>query len=186
MLTTYLELLICFLQIGLFSIGGGYATIPLIQEQVVNKQHWLTIQEFTDIITISQMTPGPLAVNMSTFVGIRVAHIPGAILATVSCMISGFAISIVLYRFIQKYKASRYVTRLLNGLKAISTGLIVSSTFTILSIAFLGRSTINFDLNLLNLSAVSIFAICLFVSRKRKPNPIFIMILSGVMGLLVY
>lgn len=71
-----------FLQIGLCSIGGGYATIPLIQAQVVEGRHWLTLQEFTDILTISQMTPGPLAVNVSTFVGLRTAGIPGAIAAT--------------------------------------------------------------------------------------------------------
>ena len=73
-----LRLFFAFFQIGLFSIGGGYAIIPMISEQVVQSQHWLSAQEFTDIITISQMTPGPLAVNTSTFVGMRVAGIPGA------------------------------------------------------------------------------------------------------------
>ena len=101
-------LLISFLQIGLFSVGGGYATIPLIQEQVVNIHKWLTFQEFTDIITISQMTPGPLAVNTSTFVGIRIAGIPGAIIATFGCVISGFIISIALYNFFNKYRKIKF------------------------------------------------------------------------------
>ena len=78
-----------FLQIGLCSIGGGYATIPLIQAQVVEGRQWLTLQEFTDILTISQMTPGPLAVNVSTFVGLRTAGIPGAIAATAGCVLCG-------------------------------------------------------------------------------------------------
>ena len=67
----YLELFLSFLQIGLFSFGGGYAAMPLIQGQVVNGHHWLSMTEFTDLITISQMTPGPIAVNSATFVGIR-------------------------------------------------------------------------------------------------------------------
>lgn len=75
----YLELFLSFLQIGLFSFGGGYAAMPLIQGQVVNGHHWLSMTEFTDLITISQMTPGPIAVNSATFVGIRIAGIPGAL-----------------------------------------------------------------------------------------------------------
>ena len=101
---TLVNLLVNFLQIGLFSIGGGYATIPLIQEAVVNTQNWLSFQEFTDIITISQMTPGPIAVNTSTFVGIRIAGIPGALVATFGCVISGFVISILLFCIFEKYK----------------------------------------------------------------------------------
>ena len=79
----FVRLFSTFFKIGLFSIGGGYAILPMIKEQVVLAKHWLTGQEFTDIITISQMTPGPIAVNTSSFVGIRVAGIPGAVVATV-------------------------------------------------------------------------------------------------------
>ena len=82
----YLQLFISFLQIGLFSIGGGYAAMPLIQNQVVELHPWLTLQEFTDLITIAEMTPGPIAVNSATFVGIRIAGIPGALVATLGCI----------------------------------------------------------------------------------------------------
>ena len=75
----YLQLFLSFLQIGLFSFGGGYAAMPLIQDQVVTRYGWLSMAEFTDLITISQMTPGPIAVNSATFVGIRIAGIPGAL-----------------------------------------------------------------------------------------------------------
>ena len=74
----YLELFWSFLQVGMFSIGGGYAAMPLIQSQVVTQHGWLTMNEFTDLITIAEMTPGPIAVNSATFVGIRIAGIPGA------------------------------------------------------------------------------------------------------------
>ena len=98
-----LKLFTTFLHIGLLSIGGGYAIIPLIQEQVVNSHNWLTPQEYTDIITISQMTPGPLVVNTATFVGIRIAGIAGGIAATLGRIFSGFILSISLYNFFKKY-----------------------------------------------------------------------------------
>ena len=72
----YFQLFFSFLQVGLFSVGGGYAAMPLIQSQVVEQHPWLTLQEFTDLITIAEMTPGPIAVNSATFVGIRIAGIP--------------------------------------------------------------------------------------------------------------
>ena len=83
----YMQLFLSFLQIGLFSFGGGYAALPLIENQVITLHHWMTAPEFTDLITISQMTPGPIAVNSATFVGIRIAGIPGAVAATAGCVL---------------------------------------------------------------------------------------------------
>ena len=83
----YIQLFFSFLQVGLFSFGGGYAAMPLIQGQVVTMHQWLSMSEFTDLITISQMTPGPIAVNSATFVGIKVAGLPGAIAATAGCIL---------------------------------------------------------------------------------------------------
>ena len=101
----YLELFWSFLKIGLFSFGGGYAAMPLIQEQVVSSHSWLSMSEFTDLITISQMTPGPIAINSATFVGIKIAGIPGALVSTVdvyclrvllSCLLRNYILSIVI------------------------------------------------------------------------------------------
>ena len=92
----YLELLWSFMQVGLFSIGGGYAAIPLIQHQAIEVHSWLTMQEFADIMTISEMTPGPITINSATFVGIRVAGIPGAIVATLGCIIPSAIIVLLL------------------------------------------------------------------------------------------
>ena len=83
----YLELLWSFFQIGLFSIGGGYAAMPLIQNQVVDVHSWLTMTQFADIMTIAEMTPGPIAINSATFVGIQTAGIPGAIIAAIGCVL---------------------------------------------------------------------------------------------------
>ena len=90
----YLHLFWSFFKIGMFSIGGGYAAMPLIQNEVVTLNKWLTLKEFADIITISQMTPGPIAINSATFVGIQVAGFPGAIIATLGCVTPSFIIVI--------------------------------------------------------------------------------------------
>ena len=83
----YIQLFLSFLQVGALSFGGGYAAMPLIQEQVVNLHSWLSMSEFTNLITIAEMTPGPIAVNSATFVGIKVAGLPGAIAATAGCIL---------------------------------------------------------------------------------------------------
>ena len=179
------SLLASFFQIGLFSIGGGYATIPLIQEQVVNLHGWLTFQEFTDIITISQMTPGPIAVNTSTFVGLRISGFPGAAAATAGCVISGVCISILLYCFFQRFKKADSISNVLKGLRSTSIGLIVSAAVTILMISFCGVSDPTL-IQSFNWIAALIFLGALLVLRKFKLNPILVMVLCGIVGLFVY
>ncbi len=186
MIKTILNLLISFLQIGSFSIGGGYAIIPLIQQQIVDSHHWLTLQEFTDIITISQMTPGPLAVNTATFVGIRIAGIPGAILATLGCILYGFVLSILLYSFFKKYKHIDSISSILKGLRATSVGLISSSASTFILIAFFGSPSFDIKVSNFNIAAIITFIISLFLLIKYRLNPILIMILSGITGILFY
>ena len=174
-----------FLKIGLFSIGGGYAIIPMIQEEVVEKFAWISEKTFTDIITISQMTPGPLAVNTSTFVGLQVGGILGAIAATVGCILCGVIISIALYKFFQTYQNSEYVLEVLNGLKSASLGLIISAAATIILLAFYGTSEISNYLSF-NYIALIIFALSFIIVRKWKVNPISIIILSGILGFVFY
>ena len=100
----YLQLFLSFLQIGMFSFGGGYAAMPLIQGQVVTLHGWLTMSEFTDLITISQMTPGPIAVNSATFVGMKIAGIPGAVVATAGCILPSCILVTILARLYLKYR----------------------------------------------------------------------------------
>lgn len=181
-----LEILLSFLQIGFSSIGGGYATIPLIQEQVVNIHHWLTMQEFSDVITISQMTPGPLAVNASTFVGIRIAGILGAIVATVGCVSIGFLVSLTMYKAFTKYRHYPVIKDVLQSLKATSVGLITCAALTILLFAIVSTRTLDIAAMDFNIKAFAIFAITLLLVRKTKMSPIKLMMLSGVMGAIVY
>ena len=100
----YLQLFLSFLQIGAFSFGGGYAALPLIRHQVVEANGWLQLSEFTDLITISQMTPGPIAVNSATFVGIKIAGIPGALIATLGCILPSCIIVTLIASLYLKYR----------------------------------------------------------------------------------
>lgn len=174
-----------FFKIGLFSIGGGYAIIPLIQSQVVEQYRWISEKTFTDIITISQMTPGPLAVNTSTFIGIQIAGIPGAVLATTGCVISGILISVFLFCFFKKHKESNYILEVLGGLRASSLGLIISAAGSILLLAFTGSNTIQAESNI-DPAAILIFISSLVILRKWKMNPILIMAAAGIVGGIIY
>lgn len=179
-------LFITFIKIGLLSIGGGYAIIPLIHEQVVEKNNWISRKMFTDIITISQMTPGPLAVNTSTFVGLQVAGIIGALAATTGCIFCGIIISLVLYKFFQTHQKSAYVLEVLNGLKSASLGLIISAASTIILLSLYGSSKSEIDFLSLNWIALLIFLTMLFILRKWKLNPIVIIFISGIAGFVFY
>lgn len=184
-MTIIWKLLLTFIKIGFLSIGGGYAIIPLIKEQVVDQANWISETMFTDIITISQMTPGPLAVNTSTFVGLQIGGISGAIAATAGCVSCGILISLTLYRFFQKHESSTYIFEILNGLKSASLGLIISAAATILLLALFGTSTLKPD-SAINPFALSIFAVMLLSLRRWKINPIAIMLISGAAGILCY
>lgn len=180
------KLFAVFLKIGLLSIGGGYAIIPLIQEQVVAKNGWISEKVFTDIITISQMTPGPLAVNTSTFVGLQIGGIMGAVAATAGCILCGVVISLILYRFIQIHQRSDYVLEVLNGLKSASSGLIISAAATILMLALYGSDRSGLDMLSPDKTALFIFLAALFVLRKWKINPVVILFASGIAGVVFY
>lgn len=182
-----MQLFWTFFKIGLFSIGGGYAIIPLIQEQVVHQQGWLNEKVFSDIITISQMTPGPLAVNTSTFVGMQIDGIFGAIVATVGCILGGCIISIGLYQFFQKHHKSLYVSSALKSLKASSVGLIMSAGFTILLLTFFETSEFSSHiLSQFDWKAAILFVVSFVILRKFKPNPILLMCVAGVVGFFIY
>ena len=113
----YLYLFVSFLQVGMFSLGGGYAAMPLIQEQVVTIHHWLDISEFTDLVTISQMTPGPISINAATFVGIKVAGIPGAVVATGGCILPSCVVVIIIAKVYLKYRKMGMLQGILNALR---------------------------------------------------------------------
>lgn len=179
-----LELFLSFLQIGAFSFGGGYAAMPLIQAQVVTKYHWLSMAEFTDLITISQMTPGPIAINAATFVGTRVAGLPGAIVATVGCVLPSCIIVLFLAFLYERYRGLGVVQGILAGLRPAVVALIASAGLSLLALALCGEGSVSVE-NIQWLS-VAIFAVGFVILRKWKLDPILVMVASGVAGLVLY
>ncbi len=182
----YLELLWSFFQIGLFSIGGGYAAMPLIQHQVVEIHPWLTMTQFADIITIAEMTPGPIAINSATFVGIQVAGIPGAIVATIGCVLPSCVIVTTLAYVYKRFRDLKMVQGVLAGLRPAVVAMIASAGISLIILSFYGQQTLPTDFSEINYISVFIFGIGLFVLRKWKVGPIWVMAGAGAAGVLLY
>ncbi|HIR32526.1 MAG TPA: chromate transporter [Candidatus Faecousia faecavium] len=179
----YLQLFWSFLQIGLFSIGGGYAAMPLIQAQVVQNHAWLNMSEFTDLITIAEMTPGPIAVNSATFVGIRIAGIPGALIATFGCILPSLFIVSLLTFIYYRYKKLSVLQSVLASLRPAVVALIASAGISILlQVALGGQEMTMANLNFIGLA---LFAVAFVLLRKFKWNPILVMCLCGAGNLLL-
>ena len=124
----YMQLFFSFLLVGLFSIGGGYAAIPLIQAQVVQAHAWLSMAEFTNLVTIAEMTPGPIAVNAATFVGIRIAGVPGAVVATLGCIFPALILVSVLAYVYRRYKSAPALDGVLSCLRPAVVALIAPAS----------------------------------------------------------
>lgn len=182
----YLELLWSFFQIGLFSIGGGYAAMPLIQHQVVDVHPWLTMTQFADIMTIAEMTPGPIAINSATFVGIQVAGIPGALVCTVGCVLPSCVIVMTLAYFYYRFRGLTMVQGVLAGLRPAVVSMIASAGISLMILSFFGQRSLPADWSGINTISVLIFGAGLFILRKWKVSPIFIMAGAGLLGVLLY
>lgn len=182
----YLELFFSFFQIGLFSIGGGYAAIPLIQHQVVDTHNWLTMTEFADIMTIAEMTPGPIAINSATFVGIQIAGLPGAIVSTIGCVFPSCVIVLILAYIYYKFKELNMVKGVLAGLHPAVVAMIASAGISLIIMSLYGQRTIPEDLSQINFISLVIFGGTLAFLRKYKVNPIYAILGSGLAGIALY
>ena len=179
----YLQLFFSFLQIGMFSFGGGYAAMPLIQEQVVSRHGWLDMGEFTNLITISQMTPGPIAINSATFVGTKIAGISGAVVSTVGCILPSCILVTLLAWMYLKYQKMDLLQSVLQSLRPAVVAMIASAGVSILVSAFWNGADV-IALADTRWVMVGIFVICLILLRKTKWNPVLVMALAGVLKLL--
>ncbi len=179
-----LQLFLSFLQIGLFSVGGGYAAIPLIQSQTVEVHHWLTAGEFMDLATIAEMTPGPIAINGATFVGLRVAGLPGALAATFGCILPSLIIVSLLAWIYRRYRELALLQSVLGALRPAVVALIGSAGLNmLLQVAFGGRELIS--LANAQWAAMALFAAAFVALRKWRANPILTMVLCGTGGLVL-
>lgn len=178
----YWRLFMSFFQIGLFSFGGGYAAMPLIRHQVVELHPWLTATQFTDIVTISQMTPGPIAVNSATFVGMQIAGLPGAVVATLGCVAPACVIVTVLAWLYYRYRSLKLMQGALAGLRPAVVAMIASAGVSLLVQAVLPEGFAQG----IDWVAVLLFLVSFVAMRWKKPNPIGVMICCGVAGLVCY
>ena len=181
-----LKLFFAFIQVGLFSVGGGYAAIPLIQEQIVEIYGMMTLEEFSDLITVAEMTPGPISINSATFVGMRVAGIPGVIICSVGCIIPSFCICLILAHFYYKYRSVKGVQVVLSAMRPAVVALIASAGASILMLALFQSEIQNLVIENFRIVEFVIFAVALFLLRKFKMNAITIILGSGVVGTIVY
>jgi chromate transporter len=175
------QLFISFLQIGLFSIGGGYAAMPLIQEQVVELHEWLSMSQFTDLITIAEMTPGPIAVNSATFVGMNIAGFAGACVAVLGCIFPSLIIVPVLFWIYKTYKSLDILQSVMEFLRPVVIALIAGAALTILNSVLFGGTW--------NITQISYLGLCLMIFAlillfKSKFSPILIMLCCGLIGLI--
>ncbi len=182
----YLELFWSFFQIGLFSIGGGYAAMPLIEEQAVDIHSWLSMTQFADIMAIAEMTPGPIAINSATFVGIQVAGIPGAIIATLGCVFPSCVIVMTLAYIYYRFRGLNIIQGVLAGLRPAVIAMIASAGISLFILAVYGQRTLPENLASFDIIAVLIFAAGFFAIRKWKISPLWIMAGSGVAGIILY
>lgn len=171
---TLLKLFISFFKIGAFSFGGGYAMLPLIKREVIEVHNWMTGAEFIDVLAISEMTPGPFAVNSATFLGNKVAGLPGSIVATFAVILPSFIVMSLLIMFVKKFRDSPYLDWFFTGIRPIVMGLILAAAITVGMDAFI-------DLKSVILAVVAFY----FVTFKEL-NPIVAIIISGVVGVILY
>lgn len=184
-----LDLFITFFKIGLFTIGGGYAMIPLIQQEVVANQ-WLTITQLTDFIGVAESTPGPFAINIATFVGMETAGILGAFITTLAVILPSFIIILVIAKAFTNFQSNKWVQGALFGMRPVVIGLIASAVFILMNNVLMnyGAPIADFQgfLQALKYKEIIIFGICCFVYFKFKLHPIKLIFLAGGLGMVFF
>lgn len=183
----YILLFLEFLKIGLFTFGGGYAMIPLIEE-VTMKHNWLTENEFYSFIGICESTPGPIAINMATYIGSQEAGILGSLCATLGIILPSFIIILAIASIFKNLIKNPYVQNFISGIKPIVVGLIIS-TGSILFIKCLGYNFDTLNFNYKNLIILSLIISIYFTSKlifKKNISTISLLIISAFLGIGIY
>lgn len=175
----YLQLFISYLKIGFFGFGGGYAMLSLIHNEIVLQNQWLTNEEFTNIVAISQMTPGPIAINSATYVGYTVAGFWGSVVATLSVCLPALTLMIIITRFFMRLKENTYMKSVITFMRPVVMGMILSGAMLLLMPSADGGSSF------IDGWSWALFGIALIASLK-KVNPIMLIVLSAVAGIAIY
>ena len=188
----FLELFYTFLKIGMFSFGGGYGMLSVIQGEVVSRHAWLKASEFTDIVAISQMTPGPIGINSATYVGytavLNATHsetlaVAGSLVASLAVMLPSVVLMLIVARFLVKYSRHRYVEAVFKGLRPAVVGLIASAALLLMTGENFGSLS---DTPLQFWVSVALFVTAFVAMKFFKVSPILILLLAGVFGGVFY
>ncbi|MCC8096862.1 MAG: chromate transporter [Tannerellaceae bacterium] len=180
----YLQLLWVYLKIGIFGFGGGYAMLSLIQADVVDNYKWITVQEFTDIVAISQMTPGPIGINSATYIGytavMNAGYSPGmavlgSCMATFAVCLPSFILVLIISYFFSRFKNNKYVEAAFMGLRPATVGLIAAAALLLMN-----RE------NFIDYKSFLIFGAAFILTWKFKIHPILMILLAGIAGLILY
>ncbi|MDD5937814.1 MAG: chromate transporter [Clostridiales bacterium] len=169
-----LQVCISFLKIGAFSFGGGYAVLSFIEREVVIGHGWIDPADFVNIVAIAEMTPGPIAVNSSTFVGYTLFGVGGGILCTLCTLLIPFLLALIVSIFFSKFKENRHLKNALSGIRPAVIGLIAASCLSVAKISFTSWTSLIF------------FGIALLMVWKFKVNPIITLITCGGLGAVFY
>lgn len=168
------KLYLAFLKIGTFSFGGGYAMLPFIQKEIVEKNNWISSTEFTDIIGISQMTPGPVAINSATFVGYKISGVIGSIVATLGVITTSFILVVIINRILDKFKEFKMVQSALLGMKTALIALIIYAFWDLAIDAYK------------DWKSIFITVIIAVVLWSKKVHPILVIVIAAILGLVFY
>ena len=188
----YIKLLLTFFKIGLFSFGGGSAMIPMFEREIIEANGWIDSKEFVDIIAISEMTPGPIAVNSATYVGYKAAGLFGGLFATVGVILPSLILILIISHFFFKFKEHPKVKSIFNGIRPVIAGLIFgAAVFVAKTSIFNGElssllsSKFN-PLQYINWTSLLIFGATFFCLWKYKWHPILVIALSGTVGVILF
>ena len=168
------RLFIAFLKIGTFSFGGGYAMLPLIQKEIVESNTWISMSEFTDIIGISQMTPGPVAINSATFVGYKVGGVIGSIIATLGVITTSFILITIINKLLSKFKESKVVKTALLGMRPVLIALIIYAFIDLAKESYV------------DLKSIIITLIIGVILLSKKVHPILVIVIAAILGVFFY
>lgn len=178
----YLKLILTYLKLGLFGFGGGYAMLSLIQQEVVQRHGWISLTEFTDIVAISQMTPGPIGINSATYIGYTVTggSVLGAIAATVAVVVPPYILMLYASHFVHKHSESPIIKGVFMGLRPVVVGLIASA-------ALLLMNSDNFGSEIDEcVKSVLICIVTFIFAYFTKAHPILLIIVAGVAGYFIF
>ncbi len=180
MLNDYLKLIWAYLKIGLFGFGGGYAMLSLIQREVVDSG-WITSQMFTDIVAISQMTPGPIGINSATYIGYVVTgSVLGSLVTTITVVIPPFILTLIAAHYIERHRQSAFIKGAFMGLRPVVVGLIASAALLLMNSENFGYIASERVITI----AICIASFCIVYFTRL--HPILVIILAGITGLLVF